>query len=488
MSRLLLSLSLLFLSLGLSACIKDTNAEGKAELQKIFETIISDQQSMFSGDSEVSLKIIDELQIEENGDHFNVTLPKMIYTGVKNSQFHLNPIHIKATPTSEAGNWDMVVTFPKIIQMLDAQGNQISAITIGDQNTEGRWNENLKSFSKITASYKDIAILKKTGDIGVSMKTMKLVSDLTETSKGLWSGPSKVEITNFSADDNVVLIKKITSTSQIKDYSIQANEELRNSIKENPDNPGIIFSSIFKNLASNLSFTMQMDGLTIDKKSHQKNGKTIPAKKFAMGKAYMNFSTQNAAAETVDQRISFGYKNLKSPRLDALIPTSTNFGLFFQSIPIQQLSDMSKDIGIKGDNSQTQKTQVMQKIMGLPQILAAANSSIILEKTGFQNDIYNVSISADIKANSTSMFGAVGSLSIAIDGLEKTLEEINKKKSTVTPEQGNKLNQAIQTLSMIQVIGDKQGSSYVLNFTATEDAKLLLNGKDMSALMAAGVF
>jgi hypothetical protein len=462
------------------------NDKGAEKLKSLFETLISEQQTALKIQGG-ELKMIGDLTIEQAKKYYAVTLPEMNYIDADGKQTHIGLVAINATPTKDPDDWKMSVAIPTPILRKDEAGNIINKINIGSQNMVGLWQGELNNFSKLSSSYKDIVIQDGKQNNAATIKDIELVMDLKETGKNLWSGPTRFDIKglSLSSEDkgNFINIDKATIAVAIDNFDSSKTQEFRQNILSAAESPEAELPSDFwTGMMAAYGDSMKMQG-SLENISFTKPGQTDKgSKKINLEKVGFNYTMSGMNEDTLDQSLGLIFKGDKSAQKEnSIFPTVVETNISIKNLPFAEILDIGKSaLPQKGANQNAPQMAALQAMMTLPQMLADAGTVFSIKDTQYGNSEYNVEIDGLLKANKSSMLGTTGDIDIVIEGMDNIISALEAQKTG-----GNtaKIDQSIQMVQALRLVSEQKGDKNIYDIEITEEAKVLINGKDASALM-----
>ncbi len=468
---------LLFCLTAPSAFAAKTNKAGANHLKALFSKHIAMRKTAMDVRGG-SLKTNGEIIIERADDYYAITLPAMTLTNAKGTQGEIGLIAINATPTDNPNNWKMSVAIPTPILYKDKNGEPTMRLDIGAQEMGGIWNGSLGSFSKLSAHYSNIKLSHFQKQEILNIEQFNIATDLKESEKGHWSGPTKISLNNLTLSKpnstKILDLKEMTFLTSFENFTPQ---ERNNPIAE--DTELSISEKILKNLGDSFSFQINLKDLSI-------NAPDLPAikiNKAHLDNASISFFTKNLQSNKIQQSIKLNFNGLKTEESenDALLPNQLNLNLDLANLPLKNVVGLiEKFIPTEKSNKASKQVAALQAMLTLPKILSEAGTTLTLSETGYGNDLYETTLSGGLKANPNSIFGATGELIFTLQGIEKTLQKLSEKEGQ---EANIKKLTAIKEICQKETENDKKKT--ICHITLDESANLSVNGQDMKLLLDA---
>jgi len=179
----------------LTAQAKDTAAEVK--LKMIFTEMIENNKENLAKDGK-TLNVIGDINIEDGGKYYAVTLPELVISEVNGDQTQIGMIAVNATPTDNPNNWNMAIALPTPFVKNDAEGTKIGQFNLGTQ----------KFVTKLALDYRDLKFSNYEDNEIVDIEKFEVFSDLVET-KDTLSGPTNIKLSDITFAD----VKKNKTTT-----------------------------------------------------------------------------------------------------------------------------------------------------------------------------------------------------------------------------------------------------------------------------------
>jgi hypothetical protein len=183
---------------------------------------------------------------------------------------------------------------------------------------------------------------------------------------------------------------------------------------------------------------------------------------------------------SIRNKIKLRGLNVNHPTFNEFIPSDINLNINLDKLPLLQIMEIIKNITANSGNVNVQKIQILSAMLSLPQIFGDAGMTFNIVNSNFKNDLYDIKLNSDFHSNSTSILGATGELDANIKGLKETIKELEKKKKSVEESHKLPISIAIQKLKMLQKAAQKNGDIHKIKLTLDENAKLLINSKDIN--------
>lgn len=164
--------------------------------------------------------------------------------------------------------------------------------------------------------------------------------------------------------------------------------------------------------------------------------------------------------------------------VDPLLPQGATINIKMSDVPYNKLTDFTNEYlsGAKTANG----FGVLQDFL---KSFSDTNMNFVMENSNISSPLYKVNMDANLKSQANSNLGVAGVLNLNIEGLENSVKSLSTKRSQLNGAELDKLNNAINVLTILQLTSQKQGDSYVFKVAIDENSNVFVNGQDISALL-----
>ena len=470
----------------------DINDEGAKRLETLFTTLLEDQKEAMQA-SQAKMTTTGDITVEQAADYYAVTLPEITVTDMEGDRTHLGFIAINATPTNNPDNWKMSVAIPTPILRKDAQGKTTTEINIGSQRMVGLWLGRMQNFSQLKASYKDIVATTQPKNNRFNIGDISILVNLEETKEGLWSGPSKITLSDMSVDTpeeedvlnlgEAVLLATITDIDPLK-YK-EATKEIGNvEIYGNKPHHSLgLINKILK--ASGDAVSVKGSLANLNMKTTATENK--PAKEIKLEKIAFDYGIDGIQNDNVNLTLGLNYRGDKKKEEQsdkALMPHTADARINLTNFPMTKIIALGeKTLPQNDSNPDAQKVAALQAMMTLPQLLSESGTTLAIKETKYGNDTYFVNLEGMLQANKNSLLGASGEMLLKVTGLEKLRTALQAESTEEDTKEQRVIDQALKRLEFVEKISEKKGNAHISKLTLGEDGKIKINGRDAKAVM-----
>ena len=458
----------------------EINDEGAAQLKKMLSTHMENYKKAVQT-SGGNLKTDGDIKVEQGDGYYAATLPSVTYESVTGDNVKIGFVAINATPTKNPENWKFSMALPTPILITDKEDETIQRFDIGEQQMSGLWSEKLENFSTINAQYNDIKFADiKTGGF-FNIQKIAVNSNLKEEKQDLWSGPTKVLLSNFSVGTpdkpEELTIEEIDTIIDVEGYNHNKLKQAQEKIQELAESKsetgfGSYIFDILKSMGD-ASTQLNIKNVVVNSDKAKETLKSIGLIQFV-------YNSTTPKDNNINQSFSIGYSDLKlkdTAEDAALIPQEFKTTLSLENFPLLEVIEFAEE-AIGDNKDSTEKKLAATKAMNfLPQKLKDAGTILELKDTMLNNDSYAVTIDGELKADPASKMGGIGSLSIETTGLDALVKELQNK-----PEADGLVSQ----LAIFRVISEQKGDKNIARIKLNKEGNITINDKDVSGIMGGG--
>lgn len=492
-----------------SAYGDDHDAEVK-RLEQLFTDILQRQaEKTRSGNAEMVTE--GDVMVEKAGAYYAVTLPHISLKYPTGEEFELGIIAVNAIP-GKNGTIKMTAAIPTPMIFYGADGAAKTKTTIGAQSLSGVWHEEMGSFTKLKAEYKNVVIKSSADQSKVVMPSIKVTADLEQARNGNWSGPvsinvQDIQVTSGEGMENAASLKSLALKMTVQDYSLDAAqryEENLQALSESYDaGEGETASPAHMKAVYNLVTDVMMNAWDGFSTSVIANGFVVntpakagePAERIAIDQARLIYDVSGFRKNSVSMRMAMSYNGLQmTPAPDDMseaAPTDMNFDISLDNLPMKELVALGKSSLEAGSaNPGMGKMVAMQAMMSVPQLITQAGTKLMINDSYAGNKDYNVLVKGAVMPNAKAAFGATGTSTVKVRGIDKLLDIYKQKlenpdMDTVEKE---KIKKTVKALSVMKLVGqqgkDKDGNAVrIYDFTLDESGQTQLNGTNIQDIV-----
>lgn len=451
-----------------------------------------------------------EPTVKPAGDHYDVALPRLSAEDAEGTLFDIGTVLLSVTPKDD-GQYGVSITLPSAIkvQNLDDNDEYVDAatISIGKQSFTSTWSGTLETLLTVDAAYNDIAVNAADGKGKISIASMTMVQDLKpEAGTGgatLWSGPAAFAFGGLSVKDdkNKELVKiggvtaeatysrvDLTKVSALQKLSEQtaAKGAAPTSTELLPKLQGMFGGVTGAMRLSNLSFVNPEDGTQV----------SLGQLAFRSG-----LTDLDQAQSTVSMGVeAHDFAMTPSPAPEAFTPRAFEIKLSVAKLPNSALWKAFTELAKAAEAEETQPKKgaknkaapppptsdvVMQQAMAA---MGEAGTELRIDALNLDTPATAGTATGAVKVATQAAFGVTGGATVLLRGIDAAVKAMQ-------PAPGAKPDKETQDLlgglAMVQAMGqagkDDTGADIrTYKFEVTEAGQLLLNGADMTPLLAGG--
>ncbi|MFS2011842.1 hypothetical protein ACCD06_18470 [Azospirillum sp. CT11-132] len=451
-----------------------------------------------------------EPTVKPAGDHYDVALPRLSAEDAEGTLFDIGTVLLSVTPKDD-GQYGVAITLPSAIkvQNLDDNDEYVDAatISIGKQSFTSTWSGALETLLAVDAAYNDIAVSAADGKGKISVASMTMVQDLKpEAGTGgatLWSGPAAFAFGGLSVQDEkkkeLVKIGGVTAEATYTRVDLTKVSALQ-KLSEQTAAKGVAPTSaellpklqgMFGGISgamrlSNLSFVNPEDGTQVSLGQLAfRSGLTDLDQ--AMSTVSMGMEARDFSMTPSPAPAAFTPRAFEMKLSVAKLPNSALWKAFTELAKAAEAEETQPKKGAKAKAAPPPPSSemVMQQAMAA---MGEAGTELRIDALNLDTPATAGTATGAVKVATQAAFGVTGGATVLLRGIDAAVKAMQ-------PAPGAKPDKETQDLlgglAMVQAMGqagkDDTGAdvrSY--KFEVTEAGQLLLNGADMTPLLAGG--
>ncbi|WP_391348037.1 hypothetical protein [Azospirillum sp. A23] len=453
-----------------------------------------------------------EPTVKPAGDHYDVALPRLSAEDAEGTLFDIGTILLAVTPKDDS-QYGVSITLPSAmkVQNLDDNDEYVDAatITIGKQSFTSTWSGALETLLTVDGAFNDLAVTAAGGKGKVSIATMTMVQDLKpETGTGgatLWSGPAAFAFGGLSVQDdkNKELMKiggvtteatysrvDLTKVSALQKLSEQtaAKGVAPTSSELLPKLQGMFGGISGAMRLSNLSFVNPEDGTAVAL-GHLAFRSGLTDLDQAMSTVSMGIEARDFTMTPSPAPVAFTPRAFEMKLSVAKLPNSALWKAFTElakSAEAEEAPPAKKGAKAKAAAPASPSADVvMQQAMAA---MGEAGTELRIDALNLDTPATAATATGAVKVATQAAFGVTGGATVLLRGIDAAVKAMQ-------PAPGAKPDKETQDLlaglAMVQALGqagkdDTGADTRTYKIDITEAGQLLLNGADMTALLAGG--
>ncbi|WP_395458588.1 hypothetical protein ACHMW5_33070 [Azospirillum melinis] len=453
-----------------------------------------------------------EPTVKPAGDHYDVALPRLSAEDAEGTLFDIGTILLAVTPKDDS-QYGVSITLPSAmkVQNLDDNDEYVDAatITIGKQSFTSTWSGALETLLTVDGAFNDLAVTAAGGKGKVSIATMTMVQDLKpETGTAgatLWSGPAAFAFGGLSVQDdkNKELMKiggvtteatysrvDLTKVSALQKLSEQtaAKGVAPTSSELLPKLQGMFGGISGAMRLSNLSFVNPEDGTAVAL-GHLAFRSGLTDLDQAMSTVSMGIEARDFTMTPSPAPVAFTPRAFEMKLSVAKLPNSALWKAFTElakSAEAEEAPPAKKGAKAKAAAPASPSADVvMQQAMAA---MGEAGTELRIDALNLDTPATAGTATGAVKVATQAAFGVTGGATVLLRGIDAAVKAMQ-------PAPGAKPDKETQDLlaglAMVQALGqagkdDTGADTRTYKIDITEAGQLLLNGADMTALLAGG--
>jgi len=510
-SRVLLNsfMTLAFLFSVSQAQANTVSLNGAKDIESDIEAII---QQLDDGTAASGMKLMQdgELKVVPRADsYYAVTFPHLSIVMPSEEKLDIGVISMNVMPTESDKMWKITMAMPTPMAVYDDDEALAFTIDIGEQKFAGVWHTEAQYFIQEQTEYKNIVAKDAQDNFVFTIPVLTSQTDLDETSPGLLSGGTYMNMKNINLDvgaKSMLSIDGIVLEADISDYDYkkmhQYREDVSGMMKDlQTAQDGEMDDDIGSKQVNQL-MTSIMDNLMSAWKGFDARATITgirgsdPTGMMPVSLDGLTFSYGSTDFNTDDASIYYGFSHsglnvqVPDPTTQAMIPTTSNFKLRFDSVPLQKLMQEAKTVTEKAaaqpNAAQMHTNEIKNKI---PQMLADAGTQLEISNSFVEGKDYAVHYSGNVRADASAAKKAVGDALITFHGMDKIIQQIQASQAEGGSMMPPMLQQGLAMLGFVQMVGqqgnDENGRpARVYEFELKPDGTVMLNGTDLQTMMS----
>lgn len=479
---------------------------GAQKLKTLFEGLISQYKSTAAPDG-MGYVFDGDVIVEPADTYYAVTLPHIKINYPEGDVFEVGILSINATPHTKDGQWKMTMASPSPMIMFDKDRNHIMRVNLGGQQAVGIWDEALKNFAKLDATYNNVSV--ESSDPGYTMKigNVEIRYDLNQDDAGRWSGPTYMTAKNLNLDapeDKLKLnIASLQARVDLDQYDAAKIHSYKETLKQLRDKAhtmeqptltnqaemtSTILDGIFK---SGNGFKSQygISGLSMEFPD-KKSGTPV---KLALKEGLFSFDLLGLlnASATMQTRLKYSDLDVQSAQNvpEDLHPENMNIDLKFINLPLKDIATAAQT-AISATSSAPENLPLagISVAMRIPGMMGQAGTALEIRDNFISNDDYNITFEGDARADAAAAKFATSELKTRFQGLDKVLAKsqvLGANPDNKSADYYKQLSANLEVLKSVAKIetGDNGEFIHVFDTVLNKEGQTLINGVSMMELM-----
>lgn len=495
-----------------------TTPEGADKLKAILTRYLDYQKTFASTEGQGLLKLDGEIIVEPQDTYYAVTLPHAKIDYIDGGRLEIGIISINASEADEPNRWKMSVAIPTPMIAFDKDSNQIARIAIGGQRFAGIWDDEMESFIKLDAAYKDIAVESANPAHTISIPETQIRFDFSENDKGLWSGPGFIALKNINAEmptaDTTLKLGEVKAEFMMKDYNPSVIKTYREQMMALADSSKDADPAQAPNPQEALGlYNMMMDlffnsgdGFTSQYSftdlHHKYAGRETTVKT-----GFFGFDMTGFLQDKVKMALRGGYSGLAMtplpPGYADVQPSDINVDLTLDNLPFKEIAEIGKNtLASAIDNPQGAQLAGLTLMLKLPAILGQSGTYMTIKDNRIANNQYSFNLNGTARADISAVNSVTAEVKGVFAGLERLISSTqalaSAQQADGTPKTGVEAENSLkfrnlgETLTKLKQIakietGTTGEAAHVFDLVMNAEGKILLNDQDLMTLLNAPV-
>lgn len=509
----LVSKALTFSLIGFACVAFTTQAEAAVTPQQVAKakSVVENYLAMIErnyGAQGVQVIKKGEMTAEGKDTYIAIKTPHITFKSEGGIEVNAGVFSINALPTTADGLTTFTGAFatPMGVILPGKKGQSDHfLVNIPKQNMSATFDDNAQHLVKYNALLSDISVT-KTADTGaITIGSLAIMQDFKRGANNLYSGPMNVEAKNLNFTDpqnrnqffKIAAIRLTTQTQDL-DFKIQKSfEENIQALTEAEKGSGAdemsakhslaLYNTLIDGLtksAAGFASQIQVDGLV----ARKRNEATGAIEDISIGALGFGFDATGLKGNSAGLALRLSLQGFSGPDLKASYgiapPQSINLDVRAKNVPLRDLTDTGKTL-VKSTLEQPETASMagLQAMVALPGMLTNAKTQLDITDISVQSPEYSGKLTGNIITNMNAVNGVTAKMMGTVTGLDGVLQKLTAAQPTVTdPADQKSLREALQTLTMLQALGQLKGNARIYDIQVTEQGQTLVNGSDLSTL------
>jgi hypothetical protein len=510
----LLILTCISLSLPAFPAFAAQDSAEAQEIKALFQGFL-DKEIAYISAGPLVIEKSGEVTVTPKGSYYAVAMPSLkIQDPESGYETTLSSIAANVSPGDTQGSWKMAIALPTPVITYDENNEPAFILDIGSQHLMTLWNKEFESFSKSDIAYDNVQITVPSEDIIVKIPELRALSNLSETSPDLYSGPGQFSIKNLTVekkqtpvasigDISLTFESKGMSASSFRAYketaqkiaALLGTEQDKEEIDKQMDaHMSTIFKSLGGMLGNGFSFHYDIKDVAIQDEDPEASRSIAFGSLFA-GIDYDKKETQERALGDVDIRLGYSGMNAKGEdsAAQSVSPTGINLDISFDNVPTEELIETIAQIQKASEGSSgSAQLAGMQMMLVLPHMLSEAGSTVSFNNSAATFPESKAAISGNIRANAASPLGLSADIVAQITNLDGLIKSAQDSLAQAQQE-GNHvgagiLGQAYPVLLILKGMAETDATEdgkilSLYNLKVGDDGAITVNGTSLDMLM-----
>jgi hypothetical protein len=435
----------------------------------------------------------------EGAPTYLVTIKAMSFTPEPGAKLSIGDVSYLLTPKDEKTFAVSDLKMPGEMPFSGPDG-ATGKLAMNVKSLSGLWSRDIKTFLKFDSEIADIvATDSRGGDIRI--QSAKLNGDSADKGNGVFDMTGLVQLTGASAIEETggklvlgeMKVDAKYGSVKIKEYleavgRIQALTAPQVAAAESGGTPPALSPEDQKTLSAQMmivaSSIKDADWqLNLSNLAFEESG---GAKPFSLAKLGFSASITGADADKSQLSLSASHSGLaidapeaNTPLARAVLPKEGSLKIKITDIPTKSLSQaISEQLpGAIGSGAPIE-TGLMQLGFVLQSVLAHSGAKITIEPSGWSGEVTRIEADGAFDVDANAIFGAVGTLNLALHGLDELLSLAQANPDLTESQQVLGMGQMLSAMAKRENGADgKPVDRFKIDID--QQGQMLINGKPM---------
>ncbi len=422
-------------------------------------------------------------KMKKDGDKYVAVLNQFDLVDKRNDGLFMAPVTFTLTPKTDA-LIDISMSFPDLMTIKDS-GKIVANISMASQKLEGTWNEQYEMFEQALGKLEDVSIKAVDQPSALNIKRINFFQGMKGKKASAWKQDVKASVSGIDMaifkdsgeKEGDVHIGSIALNGAVAGKDLDEALRIGKSMQKQAEKAAANNSTLEADAAFMKELMGMFDLFTAynfdfaikDVAVNEAGEAPFSIKDFSWG---MVLDKQQSGAWSAD--IKLGFSELNAPAQPGmppqLVPDAFHFNLRVDNFPPEMMS-----LAMQAGEDPQKQAQLPGMLL---QKMQEYKTGVSLKDTMLNFPDYSLALDANAGIDMQSPFMTAGEANLSVVNLPKLME---LAKQMGAPEDVNKMISAVALASVRTETNGQVKDAYHLQWGA--DGKILLNGKDASALM-----
>jgi hypothetical protein len=390
-----------------------------------------------------------DVVVTESEGAFHVLIPDLVLTPDEGMAVRLGTLRVELVPegtTPEEPEEDLMATrryrvafeLPDRVEFQD--GLEVYTLSYQPAEVRGLWLPAISSFVQLTVRLSELALTDAAEHVLFTAGEAAWVADLQETSPGLWSGPSSLEMTALEAFERGGLlrlsVRKVFAGTRFTDLKLEFYGRMVTEMNRDPEGfvaslaepeGGESFLEQITSMVASSTLDFGVEGFV----AYDDDGEQA----FAFDRASIGVRARQQDANRASVGLSYSHAGLVAEIPDAgvgqdLLPRAADLVIDVGNIPVQDIGRAALEMfgqsliaaaQADGDDAEAETDLMMSEFGG--RMIAALNEAgtDIKVELSFDSAVTAMTLAGGVVADPEAAWGLSGGFELVIGDLDRLI-------------------------------------------------------------------